>query len=107
MSEAKKDFLAIFLIGCGSSFGRADTAEKAVALCKRSAEQDWKSLFDLDGREVTINVYDVTGYDDLFWDERGVHPDNKPEETLGKDRHSLVKVTLKVPSKHRRKRKVK
>lgn len=95
-----KDYLAICLLGSGSSYGRAPDKDKAIANCKRSLETDWSSIFDLDGKTAKINVYDVTGHDKLWWDERGVHPDNEPTKSI--DRLELVEVTLKVPKRKRR-----
>jgi hypothetical protein len=96
------DYLAIALIGAGSSYGRDPNKDAAVARCKKIVEQDWAFMFDLHGKTCTINVYDVTGHDDLFWDDRGVHPRTKPETCL--PRLELVKVTLSVAARYRRKR---
>jgi hypothetical protein len=95
-----KDFLAIALIGAGSSFGRATTQEEAVTLCKKQIESDWSSLYDINNKLCSVNVYDVTGHDKLYWDHRGVHTDSEPEVTI--PRLDLVKVLLTV--KKRRKR---
>lgn len=97
----KKDYIAICLVGSGSSYGRAPTTHQAVSLCKRSMEQDWKSLFQLDGVEVKINVYDVTGNTGLFWDHNGVHPDDHPEVTI--PLHHIATARLSVPSQRKKK----
>jgi hypothetical protein len=95
------DYIAICLIGGGSSYGRDSSKDKAIAVCKRHMEQDWSQLFDLHGKEAKINVYDITGHDSVFWDYRGIHPNNDPEKTI--DRLELVSVTLNVPKKLRKK----
>lgn len=94
-----RDFLAIVSFGTGSSYGRAPTQEKAVALCKQSVEQDWSSLFDLHGKECKVNVYDVTGHDQVNWGYDGIKGDNPNAPEI--KRIDLVTVTLNVP-KHRR-----
>jgi hypothetical protein len=95
----KQEFLAILLVGAGSSHARGPDLEDTIKRCGRIAVSDWSSLFDLGGKEAQINVYDVTGQDDLFWDERGVHPKSDPSVSL--DRLELRKVTLPSTVKHR------
>jgi hypothetical protein len=64
--DTKQDFIAIILIGGGSSYGRAPDKETAIKHALRSL-RDWAGLFKVDGVEVGINVVDVTGYGDLYW----------------------------------------
>jgi hypothetical protein len=96
------DYLAIAIIGAGSSYARDPNKEAAIARCKKIVEQDWASMFDLHNKPCKINVYDVTGYDDLFWDDRGVHPSTDPETCL--PRLELSEVVLSVAARYRRKR---
>lgn len=75
----QKDYLAIILVGPGgSSHGRADTEDEAVSLAI-TALYGWSDLYQIDGAEVTVNLYDVTGNDQLWWDSEGVHADREAE----------------------------
>jgi hypothetical protein len=65
------DYLAVILIGGGSSYGRAPDKEKAIAFAVR-ALRDWNRLFDVSNVDVVVNVIDVQGYSDCQW---GGHPD--------------------------------
>jgi hypothetical protein len=67
-----KDYLAIVLIGAGSTFARGEDKDATVKKCARGVMRDWSRLFDVKGKEVTVNVFDVTGHDDLRWDNEGV-----------------------------------
>lgn len=61
------DYLAIFYIGGGSSHGRADSIDKAVQLCLNAAS-DWASMFDIDGKPAKFSIYDVEGFENIYWD---------------------------------------
>lgn len=74
----QKDYLAIILIGGGSSYGRADSEDEAVSRAI-TALYDWSHLYQIDGAEVTVNLYDVTGNDQLWWDDCGVHADREAD----------------------------
>lgn len=73
------DYLAYASIGGGGSWGRAETVEGAIAHFHRSL-YDWKHLFDLDGKEVGVGIYDVDGHDKLTMGHRGVRDDETDEE---------------------------
>ena len=94
----QKDIIAILLVGAGSSFGRAPTEEQAIEKCAKTAVADWSSMFDLAGKEATINLFDVTGHDNIFWDMNGVHPKDDPEKNLPK----LGERKVTLPAKRRR-----
>jgi hypothetical protein len=70
-SVAQTDYLAIILIGGGSSWGRSPDKEEAIKLALRNY-RDWGGHFDIWGKEVTLNVIDVKGYDHVHW---GSYPD--------------------------------
>lgn len=72
-----KDYIAIVLIGGGSSWARGPDLEKAVADVLWYLKHDWGSIFNLDGAEVHVNVWDVTGNDVVHWDECGMHGDRE------------------------------
>lgn len=68
-----KDYLAIIMVGPGgSSFARGSDLEDTINRAVKIAHEDWSKLFDLSGKKVSVNVFDVTGYEDLYWDDRGV-----------------------------------
>lgn len=90
----KSDFLAIILIASGSSHARGPDKEDCISRVQRIFVDDWSSLFDVSGKEATIGVYDVTGFDEVYWDHRGVHSGDKTFEPI-----ELRKVTL--PKKRR------
>lgn len=72
-----KDILAVSMIGAGSSWGRAETLEEAIANCKEQLEQEWGSVYDLGGKEATISCYDVTGNDEIRLEYTGLIGDNE------------------------------
>lgn len=97
--QNKRDYLAVCLIGAGSSYGRSPDKEEAIAICKRQVETDWSSLFELDGETATINVFDVTGHPEIYWDARGLHSESDPDAVF---EHELREVTLSVPKQRKR-----
>jgi hypothetical protein len=90
-SKAVADFLAIIMVGAGSSYARGPDREDCIERVKRTVVSDWQTLFDLGGKEATVNVVDVTGHDEVWWDSRGVHVEGQPELALPIEQ---VKVTL-------------
>lgn len=91
MTKDKKDYIAVILIGAGSSYARGPDRDDCLKRVTRIAFSDWKSLYDLSGKEATANVVDVTGYDKVWWDARGFHVDADPEPELPVEQ---VKVTF-------------
>lgn len=94
MENAKnsaRDFLAIILVGTGSSYARGPDRQDCIDRVKRIVVSDWSSLFDLKGKEATVNVVDVTGHDKVWWDSRGVHVEGQPDLALPIEQ---VRVTL-------------
>lgn len=90
-TTGERDYLAIILIGAGSSWARGPNKDDVVARVKRGVVADWSSLFKLKGAEATVNVVDVTGYDEVWWDDRGIHVGGDPEPSLPVER---IKVAL-------------
>lgn len=88
-----QDILAVSFIGAGSSWGRAETLEEAIANCKRCLERDWGSIFYLDGKEATISCYDVTGNDVVRFEHHQLMGDNEDEYPITLIEHRDV--TLK------------
>lgn len=85
MSKAKEkvrhEFLAIIMIGMGSSFARGPDRDDTIRRVVSIAFSDWRTLFDLSEKEVSVNVYDVTGRTSIWWDAQGVH--SSEDEALG------------------------
>lgn len=90
-SKGVRDYIAIILVGSGSSFARGPDKEDCVARVKKTVVSDWSSLFKLKGSKATVNVVDVTGHDEVWWDDRGVHVEGDPEPALPIEK---VEVTL-------------
>lgn len=78
---SKKDFLVVALIGAGSSYARGPDLEDCVSRVAKIFASDWGSMFDIAGKEVTVACYEVTGHDNLYWDNRGVFTTVEGEET--------------------------
>ena len=96
--NTKKDYLAIILVGAGSSYARGPDKQDCIERVQRIAVADWSSLFDLAGKEATVNVFDVTGHEKVWWDSRGVHTHDDPAQDAELPSEQ-IKVTL--PSKRR------
>lgn len=76
----KKDYLAIILLGAGSSHARGPDLEDCVKRVGKIVVSDWSSLFDVKGKPAKVGCYDVTGHDSLYWDARGVFASKEGEE---------------------------
>jgi hypothetical protein len=74
----------------GGSWIRETTKEQAVQRCARLFKSDWSHLFKIKkGDALKINVFDVTGMDEIFIGDNGVEFEGKPVP-----RHSVEAVTL-------------
>lgn len=60
------DYLAVILIGGGSSWGRSPDKETAIKNAIASL-RDWEVYFDVSNYEATVNVIDVRGYSKCSW----------------------------------------
>lgn len=101
-SEPARDFLAIALIGAGSSYARGPDLEDCVKRLGRGIVDDWSSIFDVAGKPCDVNLYEVpAGFDQVRWEHRGVFatPAGGGDE-VALDRLELRKITL--PAKRRR-----
>jgi hypothetical protein len=90
-SKGARDYIAIILVGAGSSYARGPDKADCIERVKRIAVSDWQTLFKLDGEEATVNVVDVTGHDEVWWDTVGVHVKGQPDIKLDVER---IRVTL-------------
>lgn len=68
--KPRTDYIAVILIGCGSSHGRSTDRDKAIAGC-HAYLSDWKDLFAVKGHAFTAIVLDVFGYGEVQWSHRG------------------------------------
>jgi hypothetical protein len=95
-----KEYLAIILMGAGSSYARGHDRQESIDRVAKIAASDWSGLFDLDGKEAIVNVYDVTGRTEIWWEARGVF--SKEDKGLGPiGPGEQIKVTLSVPKRRR------
>lgn len=91
-SQSGRDYLCIIMVGAGgSSYARGPDKADCIERVKRTAVSDWQTLFDLGGKEATVNVIDVTGHDKVYWDDFGIHADDDPEAKFEVEK---IKVTL-------------
>jgi hypothetical protein len=101
MTKTKpEDYLAIILIGAGSSYARGPDKQDAIDRVAKIAASDWSGLYDLDGKECTVNVFTVTGHEKVWWDDQGVHTADDPKDDAELPSEQ-VKVTLSVPKRRR------
>lgn len=68
------DYLAVILVlGGAGSWAREKTKDKAVASAARICRSDFKAVGIKKSTPLTVNVIDVTGFDDVWWDETGFY----------------------------------
>lgn len=72
----EKDYLAVIMLPGGSSWGRSSDKEEAINNAVKSV-RDWKHLFKVSNVEVTVNVVDVTGYNEVVWSDIGWYRDGE------------------------------
>lgn len=66
------DYLAVIFISGGSSHGRSPDKEQAIKHALRYFK-DWESLFYIPAQDLEISIWDVEGFDQCQWDNRGMH----------------------------------
>lgn len=64
------DYLAVIMLPGGSSWGRDADKETAIKKAIKRV-RDWRDLYQVSDKEVTVNVTDVEGYDDIHWNDLG------------------------------------
>lgn len=73
MTNTPNDYLAIVLIGAGSSWFRAPAESAALRGVARRVRADWGRLFSLPkGQELQALLVDVGGHDNVAWDGNGI-----------------------------------
>lgn len=70
MSE-ERDYLALILCSGMGTYWRCKDRDEAIKRCAKLFKSDFKSILKI-GKTVKVNVYDVTGYDEVWWDDRGL-----------------------------------
>jgi hypothetical protein len=70
MAQPCHDYLAVILIGGGSSWGRSPDKEEAIRGAIRNY-RDWDSIYKVSDTDVVVNIIDVKGYDQCSW---GAYP---------------------------------
>ena len=88
----KKDYLAIIRIGGGSTFGRDESIFDAVEHAVRICILDCHRYYLLEGKKLNVQVFDVTGRDELTWDDQGVYCTDTGEAV-----EPLKVVTVQLP----------
>lgn len=91
----KKDYLALIRIGGGSSYGRDSNVFDAVEGAVRFCVLDWSRYYKLEGMVIAVEVYDVTGRDEIVWGDgiAGVQcVDGEIVDTI--DRLKVIEVEL-------------
>lgn len=99
------DYLALINIGGGSSHGRAPDKEEAIKRCLHFF-RDWEDLYVLPEQDLSIQVWDVTGYGHCYWDVHGMHGTNEKtgkEDDLDFKTRAEIVTRHFIPSKKRRK----
>lgn len=101
-SEPERDYLAVALIGAGSSYARGPDLEYCVTRLGKIIVSDWSSLYDVGGKPCSVNLFEVPpGFGRVRWGADGVFAE--PEgggDWLALDRLELREITL--PRKRRR-----
>ena len=89
----KKDYLAIIRtpIG-GSTYGRDESIFDAVEHAVRICILDCHRYYQLEGKTLNVQVFDVTGRTELRWDNQGVYCTDTSETV-----EPLKVVTLQLP----------
>ena len=91
----KPDYLAITLIGAGSSYARGSDIQDVVKRLGKTIVSDWGKLYDVKGKPCEVSLFNITGIDSVFWDGTGVHPSDRPQECLP----PMDRITITLPSR--------
>jgi hypothetical protein len=89
MAHRAKDYLAVISNGIAGSFARGADREKAIKDVARIYRNDFRDFYKFKkGVKVVINVVDVTGHDDIWWNESGFFVgDQKLDRTIERVEH--------------------
>ena len=79
MQRMGEDFLAVISNGISGSYARNKDKAKAMSDVARIYKRDFREYIKFPkGKEIVINVVDVTGHDEVWWDDHGFHVGKKP-----------------------------
>lgn len=95
------DYLAIVLIGGGSSWGRSPDKEKAIENCIRSL-RDWDRFYKVSDVDVEINVIDVIGYDEVSWSSNRFHAKKEGSDQWEQVDFPIERIVRHTPKYRRR-----
>lgn len=95
-----QDYLAVISAGTGcGSYARGSNKANVIASAARIFYKDWHTMIEggLDGKDVTVDVLDVTGCDTVSWDSQGFYSD------AGRIERPVERIKHTYPEKRRRK----
>jgi len=80
--NTQKDYLACFNISGGAgSWARNPDKSEAIKKCLHISVSDWQNLYRLYDAQMSIMVFNVTGYDDIRYGGEYIHGYKKGFET--------------------------
>ena len=96
----QKEYLAYIEMMGGGTWCRSDNVSDAITRAVKGSVEDWGSMFKMDGEEVPVNLYDITGMDKLVMGSDGVF-------CIDKEQHEecelLEVLWVQLPEKGKRK----
>ena len=96
----QKEYLALIEIMGGGTWCRSDNISDAITQAVKESVSDWGSMFKMDGEEVPVNLYDITGMDKIVMSSGGVFCIDKEQ----REHCELLEVLrVQLPEKGRRK----
>lgn len=85
-----KDYIAVVFVGTGSSWARGDNKEEVAKRVMRNARKEWGDFYDFGSvKPRKVHVWDVTGFDKLWWDFTGMYPEGSDKAI---DTHEYVEI---------------
>lgn len=106
-ANAAHDYLAFILIGGGSCWGRSPDKEEAIQNAMKSLK-DWDRYYEVYDVDVRINVIDVTGYAQVWWDDDGIFGQRKGEEDPQPEKitNPIERITRRTPANKKKGKKI-
>lgn len=96
----QKEYLALIEMMGGSTWHRSDNISDAITRAVKASVSNWGSMFKMDGEEVPVNLYDITGMDKLVMSIDGVFCIDKEQR---EQCELLDVIRVQLPEKGRRK----
>jgi hypothetical protein len=73
MAKAKKDYMAVIIVGAGGTHARGDDLVETAKRAVRTVREDWGQLYDWPkNHSFKVGMYDVTGHDEVAYGSDGV-----------------------------------